>query len=440
MGMDGWGKLHSFKLHQGKVLSSGKLTETALYKKNVAAGQILPTITLAPVAPKDWSYLEMAKALKNGFDNTNTHVWRYGSSTNKAEAQYAAITDFPTQTRFNVDSLEVEEVIVPSGSWGSCAHPMIEPGTDNSINYQVTTDWLFRPVRFEVWRYTKLNEGKIIASWKPKKMGYIHSFSVTENFAIFFFYPLTMSYVEMMKGGGHPLQALTWNEGEPTDIYVVNLRNGNIDVETSTMPLFSAHHVNAYENGRELVVDLCQTDPDGLGHYMELKKMHAAQQGIGKATSKLRRFTIDVDTKMTTMTTHQPPVGAAGAHIPPWIVTFDFPTINERFRGRRYCFAYGVVAVDYAFMALVKKNLCGDGATEDRIYRLDNHYFSEANFVPNPEAKSEDDGVLVTLAFDGEKEKSYLLILDAKTFMPLNSAFAPHRIPYSFHGNFFAEA
>jgi len=60
--------------------------------------------------------------------------------------------------------------------------------------------------------------------------------------------------------------------------------------------------------------------------------------------------------------------------------------------------------------------------------------------VPNPEAKSEDDGVLVTLAFDGEKEKSYLLILDAKTFTTLNSAFAPHRIPYSFHGNFFAEA
>ena len=60
--------------------------------------------------------------------------------------------------------------------------------------------------------------------------------------------------------------------------------------------------------------------------------------------------------------------------------------------------------------------------------------------MPNPAATSEDDGVLVTLAFDGEKEKSYLLILDAKTFTPLNSAFTPYRIPYSFHGNFFAEA
>merc|ERR1712142_825775 len=142
-----------------------------------------------------------------------------------------------------------------------------------------------------------------------------------------------------------------------------NLKTGAIALETSTMPIFSAHHVNAYEDyadGRKIVLDLCQTDPSGLGHYMELTKMHAAEQGIGKATSKLRRFTIDLDTKMTTMSTPQPPVGAAGAKIPPWIVTFDFPTINERFRGRHYCFAYGVVAVDYAFNALVKKNLCGD--------------------------------------------------------------------------------
>ena len=35
------------------------------------------------------------------------------SSTNKAEAQYTAITDYPTQTHFNVDSLEIEEVLSP---------------------------------------------------------------------------------------------------------------------------------------------------------------------------------------------------------------------------------------------------------------------------------------------------------------------------------------
>ena len=65
---------------------------------------------------------------------------------------------------------------------------------------------------------------------------------------------------------------------------------------------------------------------------------------------------------------------------------------------------------------------------------------SESNFVANPEAKSEDDGVLVTIGYDGMKGRSYLLLLDAMTFEPLNYAYSPHRIPYSFHGNFFGEA
>merc|ERR1712136_372716 len=163
MYMDGWGKLHSFKLNGGKVLASGKFTETELYSKDKAAHEILPAITLAPVGPKDWTMMEMMQGLKNGFDNTNTHVWRYGSSTNKAEAQYVAITDYPTQTEFGVDSLDFKRAVVPAHSWGSCAHPLIEPGTENTINYQIKTDWLFRPNYFEVWRYTKLGEGQMVA-------------------------------------------------------------------------------------------------------------------------------------------------------------------------------------------------------------------------------------------------------------------------------------
>lgn len=441
MYMDGWGKLHSFKLHGGKVLASGKLTETALYKKNVDAKEILPAVTLAPVGPTDWSSWEMIKGIKNGFDNTNTHVWRYGSSKRKEDAQYVSITDYPTQTEFDVDSLDFKRAVVPAGSWGSCAHPLREPGTDNSINYQVKTNWMYMPTYFEVWRYTTLDEGSIIARWKPKNMGYIHSFSVTQNYAIFFFYPLTMNYMKMMKGG-HPLTGLEWDDTKPTDIYVVNLKTGVIDLETSTMPIFSAHHVNAYEddeNGRQLVVDLCQTDPSGMGSYMKLDKMREAEQGIHKATSVLRRFTLNMDTKMTAMTTPQAPVNSSSP-IPKWITTFDFPTINEKFRGKRYCYAYGVVAIDYAFNALVKKSLCGDAAEKDAVWRIDNNYYSEANFVANPEAKSEDDGVLVTIGHDGVSGRSYLLVIDAITFKPINHAYSPHRIPYSFHGNFFGEA
>ena len=52
----------------------------------------------------------------------------------------------------------------------------------------------------------------------------------------------------------------------------------------------------------------------------------------------------------------------------------------------------------------------------------------------------EDDGVLLTIGFDGRREQSYLLLLDARTFSPLNTADLPHNIPSSVHGMHFPEA
>ena len=41
--------------------------------------------------------------------------------------------------------------------------------------------------------------------------------------------------------------------------------------------------------------------------------------------------------------------------------------------------------------------------------------------------------------FDGEKEQSYVLLLDAKTFEEINIAYLPYNVPFSFHGNWFPE-
>ena len=53
---------------------------------------------------------------------------------------------------------------------------------------------------------------------------------------------------------------------------------------------------------------------------------------------------------------------------------------------------------------------------------------------------SEDDGVLITIVFDGPKKQSYLLLLDAKSLTPINHSYLPHNIPWSAHGMYFPEA
>ena len=65
---------------------------------------------------------------------------------------------------------------------------------------------------------------------------------------------------------------------------------------------------------------------------------------------------------------------------------------------------------------------------------------SEMHFLPQPGGNAEDDGTLITIGFDGPREQSYLLLMDAKTFTPINKAYLPHNIPWSAHGMHFPEA
>ena len=98
---------------------------------------------------------------------------------------------------------------------------------------------------------------------------------------------------------------------------------------------------------------------------------------------------------------------------------------------------YGVSVFDYSRTALVKKNVCD--ASKDKVIYEEDHYVSEMYFISNPDKTEEDDGVLVTIVFDGPREQSYLLLIDAKTFKEINRAYLPFNIPQSSHGMHFPD-
>ena len=66
----------------GYISFSGRMVESSNYNRSVAAGALVPSVTLAPVLPKDWNLLETMEGALNGHDNTNVMVWRLGSPDN----------------------------------------------------------------------------------------------------------------------------------------------------------------------------------------------------------------------------------------------------------------------------------------------------------------------------------------------------------------------
>ena len=90
--------------------------------------------------------------------------------------------------------------------------------------------------------------------------------------------------------------------------------------------------------------------------------------------------------------------------------------------------------MDYSSIRIIKRNLC---TGEQLTWFRPNHYPTELTFVAHPQATKEDEGILITIVYDGEAEKSYLMLMDAATFRPISKANLPHPVPWSAHGNFY---
>ena len=90
----------------------------------------------------------------------------------------------------------------------------------------------------------------------PRKNSLIHSFSITENYAIFIFAPVVLeSPLCLILHNFHSTECLTVLENELSDIFIVNLKTGKV-IEMQGEILFSLHHINAYEKGEEIIIDL----------------------------------------------------------------------------------------------------------------------------------------------------------------------------------------
>jgi carotenoid cleavage dioxygenase-like enzyme len=63
-------------------------------------------------------------------------------------------------------------------------------------------------------------------------------------------------------------------------------------------------------------------------------------------------------------------------------------------------------------------------------------YPGEPVFVAAPDAKAEDEGVLLSVVLNGERGNSFLLVVDARSLDELARAEVPHHIPFGFHGQY----
>jgi carotenoid cleavage dioxygenase-like enzyme len=288
---------------------------------------------------------------------------------------------------------------------GYTAHPKRDPQTGelHAISYYwgwgsvvqysvVATDGLVRKV-------TDIPVGGPVS---------IHDMSLTERFAVVYDLPVVFDMDLAMSGVGFPYR---WDPDYQARVGLLP-REGSGDVTwLEVEPCYVFHPMNAYDLGGTVVVDLVRYD----------RMFDTSRLGPDECPPTLERWTLDpVAGKVTTETLDDR--------------SQEFPRVDERVVGRRHRYGYATSFLENDG-ALLKHDLENRTSEARRLHTGGGD--AEAVFVPAGPDAAEDDGWLLSLVYDAERDASELLVLNAADFTgdPQAVVSLPQRVPFGFHGN-----
>ena len=187
---------------------------------------------------------------------------------------------------------------------------------------------------------------------------------------------------------------------------------------------FAFHHVNAYEEGSDLLIDVITYDDAGIIDQLYLSRLRAGE--TVNATGRLTRCIVPLD--------DAEPVEM----VPLADEMIELPRIDyDRCAGRPYRFVWGAGRTPGRRLPRQHRaHRCreprGAHVARRRLLSRASRYSS-----PSRAPVEEGEGVLLSVVLDARRGSSFLLVLDAHSLAEIARAECPHHIPFSFHGNFF---
>src|SRR4051794_9834174 len=358
----------------------------------------------------------------NKFDNANVNLQELGR-------RYIAMTETPLPVEFDPKTLET----LGKPNWPgreadgqvTTAHPHYDYATDEVINYTAK----FGPrTAYKIYAAGEVGAARRLIGQLPvKKPGYMHSFGMSERYAILAENPLLVNPMSMPLSKKSFIDNYQWEPERGTRFIVIDRHTGKLQGIHQAEAFFCFHHVNAFERDGELVVDLIAYDDAEVIHMLDLEELRGDEADARLGGSTLRRYRIALDGSGVTSETIAPDVHP------------ELPRINYRRNNMRdYRWMYGTGASEDADWTdqIVKIDVT---TGDSQVWAEEGCYPGEPVFVERPGSDAEDDGAILSVVLDSKTERSFLLILDAGTFEEVARAEAPHHIPFGFHGQYFRD-
>jgi beta,beta-carotene 9',10'-dioxygenase len=414
---DGLAMLHRFTIEGGRVSYGNRFLESRSYRAAQEQGRMVyGEFATDPCR----SLFRRVQTLFSGGgvlpDNANINLTRLGE-------RFIAMTETPLPVQFDPHTLAAADVRpyrVPGQL--STAHPHSDRATGSMLNYAAklgrTSSYRF----FEVGSSAtgeRPAEPRIIGSLAVKEPAYMHSFGLTERYFVLAEFPFVVNPLTLALSGRPYIENYKWKPELGTRFTLVDRETGKATSGFESDACFAFHHVNAYEDAGEVVLDLCVYPDAGVIEDLYLERLRAGKP-ITPAT--LSRFRLRLDDRSV----RREQLAEQGIELP----RINYGRHNER----PYRYVWGNGNGANGWLEQILKIDVTDGATLS--WAEPSCYPGEPVFVARPQAEQEDDGVLLSVVLDANAGSSFLLVLNAADLSELARAYAPHHIPFGFHGQF----
>jgi carotenoid cleavage dioxygenase-like enzyme len=415
---DGLAMLHRFAFADGGVSYANRFLESNAYRAAETTGKI--SYGEFATDPCRTLFGRIAAIFDPKLtDNCCVNVSDYARAA-------VAFTETSIPMRISVETLETLGVFGYGEALKgqiSTAHPHYDAARRCHYNY--IADLGMRSV-YRICAIGDDGSEREVAGIPVERPAYMHSFGMSADHLVLTEFPLVVNPIDLRLSGKPFIRNYRWEPERGLVLHVVEKDSGKLVRTARTGACFAFHHVNAFADGAQLAVDAVIYPDPAIIDQLYLARLRASTPIT--ATGTLTRFHVPLDGSA-------PVTSRSLADIPLELPRIDY----ERYAGKPYRYVWGAsVQTKGDFLdSIVKIDVDSGGAATWFEAGL---YPGEPVFVAAPSAKAEDDGVLLSIVLDIDRNRSFLLVLDAASLKELARAEAPHAIPFHFHGNYFPGA
>ena len=383
----GNGMLHGFNFEDGKVSYKNRYVRTPYYEKDLDIIGSFGDLSASPA---------------------NTHIIKHADKFLALEEAHLP--------------WEVDENLETKGAYdfngklkgAMTAHPRTCPKTGELLffSYSVMSE--------PYLTYYRVNPAGKLIQIEPIELPravMMHDWNVTENHVVFMDLPI-ISDMNLAVETGSPFG---FKPEFGARLGVMPREGSNSDVRWFDIdPCYVFHPLNSYEEGNKIILHVCRQQEAMVGGFQDI-------YGGETTVARLWKWTIDLELGSV----KEEQIDDAPC---------DFPRIDDRRIGFKNDYGYfTTLETDVESLTIGRHLLKYDLVNNKRLTHDlgENVTGGEALFVPRTANSSEDDGWVISLAYEAETDRSKLLVINSQDFesAPVAEIYAPQRVPNGAHGS-----